>query len=103
MEVACRMGRKWTGNGERKFAGGGVLCVYVCVCVCVLYVGSCTSVCVCVVLCVLHVMFVFGGDTWPVLDNVQHAFGSPDHVSCDLVHRVVGYNEQLCHLHHNLG
>ena len=42
------------------------------------------------------------GEAWPVLDDVRHAFGSPDHVSRDSVHQVVGYGPELCHLHRSL-
>ena len=42
------------------------------------------------------------GEAWPVLDNVRHAFGSPDHVSRDSVHQVVGYGLELCRLHRSL-
>ena len=42
------------------------------------------------------------GEAWPVLDNVRHAFGSPDHVSRDSVHQVVGYGPELCLLHRSL-
>ena len=43
-----------------------------------------------------------GSEAWPVLDDVQHAFGSLDHVSRDSVHRVVGYGPVLCLLHRSL-
>ena len=43
-----------------------------------------------------------GGEAWPVLDDVRHAFGSPDHVSRDSVHQVVGYGPELCLLHRSL-
>ena len=55
---------------------------------------------------VLHNYFWYrwgsGGEAWPVLDDVRHAFGSPDHVSRDSVHQVVGYGPELCHLHRSL-
>ena len=43
-----------------------------------------------------------GSEAWPVLDDVRHAFFSPDHVSRDSVHQVVGYGPELCHLHRSL-
>ena len=43
-----------------------------------------------------------GGKAWPVLDDVRHAFGSPDHVSRDSVHQVVGYGPELCRVHRSL-
>ena len=43
-----------------------------------------------------------GAEAWPILDDVRHAFGSPDHVSRDSVHGVVGYDTALCHLHRSL-
>ena len=55
---------------------------------------------------VLHDYFWYrwgsGGEAWPVLDDVRHAFGSPDHVSRDSVHQVVGYGPELCRLHRSL-
>ena len=33
-----------------------------------------------------------------ILDDDRYAFGSPDHVSRDLVHKVVGYDMALCRL-----
>ena len=39
---------------------------------------------------------------WRVLDDVRHAFGSPDHMSRDSVHQVVGYGPELCRLHRSL-
>ena len=42
------------------------------------------------------------GEAWPVLDDVRHAFRSPDHVSRDSVHQVVGYGPELCLLHRSL-
>ena len=42
------------------------------------------------------------GEAWPMLDDVRHAFGSPDHVSRDSVHRVVGYGPGLCLLHRSM-
>ena len=39
------------------------------------------------------------GEASPILDDVWHAFGSPDHVSRNLVHRLVGYDRNLCRLH----
>ena len=43
-----------------------------------------------------------GGEAWPILDDIRHAFGSLDHVSRDSVHRVVGYGPGLCLLHHSM-
>ena len=43
-----------------------------------------------------------GGEAWPDLDDVRHAFGSPDHMSQDSVHQVVGYGPDLCRLHRSL-
>ena len=43
-----------------------------------------------------------GGEAWPVLDDVRHAFGSPDHVSRDSVHQVSGYGPELCLLQYSL-
>ena len=43
-----------------------------------------------------------GGEAWPILDDVRHAFGSPDHVSRDSVHHLVGYGPDLCRLHRSL-
>ena len=43
-----------------------------------------------------------GGEAWPIRDDVRHAFGSPNHVSRDLVHQVVGYGPDLCRLHRSL-
>ena len=37
-----------------------------------------------------------------MLDDVPHAFGSPDHVSRDSVHQVVGYGTELCRLYRSL-
>ena len=37
-----------------------------------------------------------------MLDDVPHAFGSPDHVSRDSVHQLVGYGPELCRLHRSL-
>ena len=43
-----------------------------------------------------------GGEALPILDDVRHALGSPDHISRDSVRRVVGYSPDLCHLHQSL-
>ena len=43
-----------------------------------------------------------GGKALPMPDDVRHAFRSPDHVSRDSVHRVVGYGPNLCRLHRSL-
>ena len=55
---------------------------------------------------VLHDYFWYewtsGGEAWPIVDDVRHAFGSPDHVSRDSVHQVVGYGPYLCRLHRSL-
>ena len=42
------------------------------------------------------------GEAWPILDYVRYAFGSPDHRPRDSVHRVVGYDLELCRLHRSL-
>ena len=55
---------------------------------------------------VLHDYFwhrsVSGSEAWPILDDVRHAFRSPDHVSRDSVHKVVGYDMSLCRLHRSV-
>ena len=55
---------------------------------------------------VLHDYFLHrwgsGGEAWPILDDARHAFGSPDHVSRDSVHLVVGYGPGLCLLHRSM-
>ena len=43
-----------------------------------------------------------GGEAWSILDDVRHDFASPDHVSWDSVHQVVGYGPGLCLLHLSL-
>ena len=45
---------------------------------------------------------VSGGEALPILDDVRHAFQSPDHVSWDSGHRVVAYEPNLCRLHGSL-
>ena len=37
-------------------------------------------------------------EAWPVSDNICHVLGSPDHIYCDSVHCVVGYDQWLCWL-----
>ena len=43
-----------------------------------------------------------GGEAWPILGDVRHAFEFPDHVSRDSVHHLVGYGPDLCRLHRSL-
>ena len=43
-----------------------------------------------------------GCEAWPIVDDVRHAFGSPDHLSRDSVHQVVGDGPDLCRSHRSL-